>query len=133
MNMSKLPLLSALSEKMRWHQVRQGILAENVANAETPGFAGRDLKTFNFADHMRGNSKVGLSTMTTSASHISSISTHSAAFGAQEASGFDVTPDRNGVNLEGQMMKVAGNQMDFQAATTLYTRSVRILKTALGR
>ena len=46
-----IPLFSALTEKMKWHQVRQGLLAENVANAETPGYKGRDLAAFGFAEH----------------------------------------------------------------------------------
>jgi flagellar basal body rod protein FlgB len=41
--------------------------------------------------------------------------------------------DRNAVNLEDEMLKVAANQMDFQAATTLYTRSLGLLKTAIGK
>jgi flagellar basal-body rod protein FlgB len=31
------------------------------------------------------------------------------------------------------MMKVAGNDIDYQAVTTLYTRSMRLLKIAIGR
>jgi flagellar basal-body rod protein FlgB len=31
------------------------------------------------------------------------------------------------------MMKVAANQMDYQAATQLYSRSMGLLKTAIGR
>jgi len=42
-------------------------------------------------------------------------------------------PGGNAVSLEEQMMKVAANQMDFQAATTLYRRSLGLIKTALGR
>jgi flagellar basal-body rod protein FlgB len=31
------------------------------------------------------------------------------------------------------MIKVAANQMDFQAATTLYTKSLGLLKAAIGK
>ena len=31
------------------------------------------------------------------------------------------------------MMKVAANKMDYQAATALYTRSLNLFKTALGK
>jgi flagellar basal-body rod protein FlgB len=31
------------------------------------------------------------------------------------------------------MLRVAQNQMDYQAATSLYTRSLGLLKTAIGR
>ena len=42
-------------------------------------------------------------------------------------------PAGNAVNLEDEMIKVAANQMDYQAATTLYTRSLGLLKTAIGK
>jgi flagellar basal-body rod protein FlgB len=31
------------------------------------------------------------------------------------------------------MMQVASNQMDYQAATALYSRSLGLIKTALGK
>jgi flagellar basal-body rod protein FlgB len=31
------------------------------------------------------------------------------------------------------MMKVANNQMDFQAASALYTRGLGLIKSALGK
>jgi flagellar basal-body rod protein FlgB len=31
------------------------------------------------------------------------------------------------------MLKVASNQMDYQAATSLYSRGLGLLKTAIGR
>ena len=38
-----LSLISFLKTKMKWHQARQGVLAENVANADTPGYKARDI------------------------------------------------------------------------------------------
>ena len=35
--------------------------------------------------------------------------------------------------LEEQMMKVAQNQMDYQAATTLYSKSISLLRMAIGQ
>ena len=46
---------------------------------------------------------------------------------------FEVRPTGNAVTLEDEMMKVAANQMDYQAATTLYARSLGLLKTAIGK
>ena len=42
-------------------------------------------------------------------------------------------PAGGAVNLEDEMIKVAANQMDYQTATTLYTRSVGLIKTAIGK
>ena len=33
----------------------------------------------------------------------------------------------------GSMLKVASNQMDYQAATTLYSKSLGLVKTAIGK
>ncbi len=43
MSINDLPVLSALRTRMQWHQERQRVLAENVANSDTPNFKPRDL------------------------------------------------------------------------------------------
>jgi flagellar basal-body rod protein FlgB len=128
-----IPLFSALTEKMKWHQTRQGLLAENVANAETPGYRGRDLKSFGFAEHMQDLSMAKMQTVATDPGHISVMGTDSDGFGARQLNNFEITPEGNGVTLEDEMMKVTSNQMDYQAVTAIYSRSIRIIKTALGR
>jgi flagellar basal-body rod protein FlgB len=129
----KLPLLSALTEKMKWHQARQSLLAENVANAETPGYRGRDLKAFGFEEHMRNLSTAQIATVATQPMHISVQGTDADGFGARQSNSFEITPEGNGVTLEDEMMKVASNQLDYQTITAVYTRSLRILKSALGK
>jgi flagellar basal-body rod protein FlgB len=37
------------------------------------------------------------------------------------------------VHLEDEMMKVAANQMDYQAASALYGRSLSLIKLALSK
>ena len=43
MSISDLPVLAALRTRMQWHQERQRVLSENVANSDTPNFKPRDL------------------------------------------------------------------------------------------
>ena len=129
--LGSLPLLQALTEKMRWHQSRQQVLAENIANADTPGFIERDLNPLTFDDEVKSVAQVTVAT--TSPNHIAVSSIDGTdGFGAQK-SAFEVTPSGNSVSLEDEMMKVAGNDMDYQTVTALYTRSMAILRTALGR
>ena len=130
MQIGGLSLFTALTDKMRWHQARQGVLAENVANADTPNYVERDLEAFSFGDQLK--STATLTTSTTNPMHISASSSGLGAFG-DESSPFEITPSGNGVTLEDEMMKVSGNDMDYQAVTALYTRSMRLLRTALGR
>jgi flagellar basal-body rod protein FlgB len=127
-----MPVFSALTDKMRWHQTRQGLLAENVANAETPGYRGRDLSQYNFAERSGSFSSAAVTTSVTQPMHFS-VSSSEGAFGAQRMANFEITPEGNGVTLEDEMMKVTTNLMDYQATTSLYQKSIKVLKTALGR
>ena len=133
MTFLNMPVFTALADKMRWHQTRQGLLAENVANAETPGYRGRDLAQYDLAENNGSFSSATVTTTATQPNHFSVSSSADAAFGAQRMANFEITPEGNGVTLEDEMMKVTTNLMDYQAATGLYTKSIKILKTALGR
>ena len=133
MGLMDMPVFSALTDKMRWHQTRQGLLAENVANAETPGFRGRDLKQFNFAEMSGGFSVASVTTSATQPMHFAVGGQGDSAFDAQKMANFEITPEGNGVSLEDEMMKVTTNMMDYQAATGLYQKSIKILRTAMGR
>ncbi|MBN9304024.1 MAG: flagellar basal-body rod protein FlgB [Devosia sp. 67-54] len=130
--LGSIPLLQALTDKMRWHQSRQQVLAENIANADTPGYIERDLKPLSFDDQVQSVAQVSVAR--TSPMHISvSSAGDTGGFDAARETPFEITPSGNGVTLEDEMMKVAGNDMDYQTVTALYTRSMAILRTALGR
>ena len=133
MGLMNMPVFTALTDKMRWHQTRQGLLAENVANAETPGYRGRDLAQYDYADRDAGFSSAMVTTSATQPMHFSVSSAEGSAFGAQRMANFEITPEGNGVTLEDEMMKVTTNLMDYQAATSLYQKSIKILRTAMGR
>jgi len=133
MGLINLPIFSALQDKMRWHQERQGLLAENVANAETPGYRGRDLKSFSIDEEASAFSSAQVATIATQPMHYSVGASSGTALGGQRMNSFEITPEGNGVTLEDEMMKVTTNLMDYQAATTLYQKSMKILRTALGR
>ena len=132
MEISGTNLFQALAAKMRWHQARQSVLAENVANADTPGYTERDLKPFSYGDS--GPKSVAMMTVSSS----SPMSFHIASGGGDAgfdsaADGTEVTPSGNSVTVEDEMMKVSSNDMDYQTATALYTRSIRLIRLALGK
>jgi flagellar basal-body rod protein FlgB len=131
MAISDIPILSMLRTKLHWHQERQRLLAENVANADTPEFKPSDLAPPNFDASPSGPAAVSL--LRTSPAHLASSNSAALQFALQPGRNFEVVPTGNAVSLEDEMMKVASNQMDFQAATTLYTRGLGLIKTAIGR
>ncbi|MGE3148618.1 MAG: flagellar basal body rod protein FlgB [Pseudorhodoplanes sp.] len=130
MAISSMPIFSMLRTKMHWHQERQRLLSENVANADTPGYRPHDLAPPKFDDMPRVAS---LALTRTDAGHVAGRTAGSTQFRLDESTGYRVRPAGNAVSLEDEMMKVAGNQMDYQAATTLYSRSLGLVKTALGK
>ena len=133
MAMGDLPLFSAMKQKMQWHQTRQSLLAENVANAETPGFNRRDLKAYSFKEAIGPFSTTQVSTATTNAKHLQISVSSNTGFDAQRMNSFEITPEGNSVTLEDEMMEVTANQLDYQIITTLYSRSLGLYRKALGK
>ncbi len=130
MPISEIPLFSMLRTRMQWHQERQKVLAENVANADTPNFRTRDLRALDFGSQVQAAGQVRVAS--TNPAHITGAAGNS-AFATAGNSKYDVKPAGNAVNLEEEMMKVASNQMDYQAAISLYSRSMGLFRTALGK
>jgi flagellar basal-body rod protein FlgB len=134
MSISDLPVLSALRTKMQWHQERQRVLSENVSNSDTPNFKARDLVEPKFDSAGAATGAVGSLAMTrTSASHITPAGGGGQSFGQDRKAGFQTRPAGNAVSLEEEMLKVSANQMDYAAATSLYSKSLHLLKTAIGK
>jgi flagellar basal-body rod protein FlgB len=126
-----LPLFSMLRTRMQWHQERQRLLSENVANSDTPNYRPRDLAPLQFDRMTPTLASLGLER--TETSHIASSGGTSSRFETSRSGGYEARPTGNAVNLEDEMIKVAANQMDYQAATTLYTKSLGLIKTAIGK
>ena len=133
MSINDLPVLSALRTKMQWHQERQRVLSENVSNSDTPSFRPRDLVEPKFdKTGVPAGSMGPLAMAVTSASHMTPSGAVS-SFDQNKNAGFETRPAGNAVNLEEEMMKSASNQMDYAAVTSLYSKSLHLLKTAIGK
>ena len=130
MAIADIPILSMLRTRLDWAQQRQGVLAENVANADTPQFKPRDLTPPKFDSQTRPD-PVRLAT--TESGHLPGLGDAAERFRSERKGRYDTVPSGNAVNLEEEMMKVASNQMDYQAAASLYSRSLALLKTAIGK
>ena len=134
MSITDIPTLSVLRTKMQWHQERQRVLSENVANSDTPNFKPRDLVAPKFDETGTTVDSMGpLPMVRTSAAHIAPSGSGQDDFDQNRRAGFETRPAGNAVSLEEEMMKVSANQMDYAAATQLYSKSLEILKIAIGK
>jgi flagellar basal-body rod protein FlgB len=131
MSIGDLPVMAALRTRMQWHQERQRVLAENVANSDTPNFKPRDLVEPKF-DASGFNVDGPLALTRTSAGHLTP-SGASESFDQNRNAGFETRPAGNAVSLEDEMLKVSSNQMDYAAVTSLYSHNLHLLKTAIGK
>jgi flagellar basal-body rod protein FlgB len=124
MPISDMPILTMLRTRMQWHQERQRVLAENVANAEpqttAPTTSRRPISATRCGRHL---SIFRAPTPATSPEMAAEDSHHR----------YEVRPCGNAVSHEDEMLKLAGNQMDYDAVSSLYTHSLALIKTAFGK
>jgi flagellar basal-body rod protein FlgB len=115
----------ALAEsRMRWLDARQRVLAQNVANADTPGFRPSDLRPFGQA--------VAAALAQTNARHLGP------AGGADprartERRLADRSMDGNGVALDREAIRIADTETAHALAVGLHRRFMGLFRTALGR
>jgi flagellar basal-body rod protein FlgB len=130
MALDNIPLLATLKSRLGYLTQREKLVAENVANSDTPGYAPRDLKPFTLPSEGARGSK--LATTITSSRHISSAGGggHATRFAAIVAPDGEAKLDGNQVVLEEQMMKMQEARMNYDAAIGFYQKSMSLLRMA---
>jgi len=124
-----LPILSMLRTRMQWHQQRQRVLAENIAHAATPRYKARDLVPPNFESALQSAS---FNMARTDPGHIEAIG-GSVQFAEDRNVRYETRPRGTAVSHEEEMLKLAGNQAAYDAVTSIYTHSLSLIKTAVGK
>ena len=132
MSINDLPTLSVLRTKMQWHQERQSVLSENVANSDTPNFKPRDLVEPKFEV---GSGKVdgGATTLPmarTSASHMASDGADP-SFAQNGRAGFLTRPAGNSVSLEQEMLKAGDINRDYSLNTAIVKSFHRMFMSSM--
>lgn len=94
---------SLAARKMDWAAARQKTIAENIANADTPGYVGRDVASFE--------------------DHLSSANARGAVRTEEAANSWGGSFDGNRVVLEEQMVLSRGASSDFALASRLYRKA----------
>jgi flagellar basal-body rod protein FlgB len=124
-----IPLVGMLKQRMNWHQERQSVLAQNVANADTPNYLAKDLKAPEFGP--MAEAARGVQLAATNPMHFAPR--YEAGNEAGKAKTYEITPEGNAVVLEEEVMRVSQNVIDYQMVSQLYSRGLGVLKTAIGR
>lgn len=112
-------------------RARQSVIAQNVANADTPDYLARDIQSF---DRIHAQiTQDSMAMRTTRPEHIG------AASEPPDYTSFETTPygakspNGNSVSLEDQMFRSAQVKSRHELAVGIYQKSLSILRTAVAR
>ncbi|MBI1393858.1 MAG: hypothetical protein GC152_14055 [Alphaproteobacteria bacterium] len=111
-----LKILTDASALARYAAKRQEVIAENIANVNTPGYVARDLEAF---DHVFETSDPYKAI-----TEMRPIESPSAS---------EPSPNGNTVSLQSELMRGAQNEAQHETAVAIYRKAMDILKMSLGR
>ena len=128
MSSSVSGLFDVLSQRLSWLNQKQGVIAENVANASTPGYKQLDVTPLTFGDAMK---KASIGMAVTDPRHIvppSMAGVNAKTFQSKDTA---VSLSGNSVDLEQQMAEVSKNTVDYQMMTSVYHKMLALMKISI--
>lgn len=125
MDPTDIGLFRLAEKRLNWVERRQQVLAQNIANANTPNFKARDVSPFEAS-----LAEQGVTVARTNPAHLEGF--HSAASGREQPSN-GKSPTGNTVAMEDQLGKVADTASTQELVTNLYHKYQGIFKMVLGR
>lgn len=127
MNITNIPFLSGLTSRLDFLNARTAVLAENIANADTPDYAAKDLKKPDFNALTAESAKMRVS----DPRHISvPAQTEAHAYRVQSAPDGGASLTGNSVSLETQAMKISETRQEYALAASLYRKGLAMLRLA---
>lgn len=135
MELTDLPMFGLVKRRLGWLSQRQEVISQNLANADTPKYAARDVKAFDFRDALKRTrhdpARDPISLVTTDPRHIErrGSSDSGGAFKvSDERRPYETAPDGNQVVLEEQMVKMNETQATHSMMTQLYRKHMGFFK-----
>jgi flagellar basal-body rod protein FlgB len=118
-------IFALAEQKLSWLDTRQKQLAQNIANADTPGYKPRDVQPFSSVMN-----QFDVAPARTSPLHLAGFS-EGVAGTVREAG--ETAPDGNAVSIESEMTKVAQDDTSQQLVGNLWKSYMGMFMTALGK
>ncbi len=124
--MSDIYLFGLSSRRAEWLSQRQTVIAENVANANTPGYRAKDVSAFTT---VMETTKLDLAA--SRANHL--VASAGREFGVDEGrqTPWDITHSGNSVSLEQEMLKAGEISRDYALDTSIAKAFHRMYLTTL--
>jgi flagellar basal-body rod protein FlgB len=127
--------MNAMLQKMDWIEARQKVLAQNIANADTPGYQPQDIAKPDFKMMLDSSaSKLPMRSVGMAVTDPKHITSGGASAGGSnvkpknEKKPYETSPSGNAVVLEEQLLKMNENKTDHEFITNLYEKQVQMIK-----
>lgn len=117
-------LFDVAAKQARWLSVRQSVVAGNIANVNTPGYASFDVEPF---EKVVANRTVTLAS--TAPGHVSIGNTQGIDIRRQDVP--NMLPSENSVSMEKELMKVGEVRRDFELNTAIVKAFHRMLMSTV--
>lgn len=127
MDPTSIPLFTLAEQRLAWTDRRQEVLAQNIANLDTPHFQAKDLPSFAQAL----TTVTGPALAQTEPGHLAGT-LDTGTGGLLTPRPVATGPDGNAVSLDQQLTQVANTATDQQLASTLYKKYLGLFSLALG-
>lgn len=134
MDIKNIALFQAMGAKMNYLSTRQGVIAQNIANSDTPEYRPRDLTKVDFGailQDVTGSNKIRMER--TTSGHMTPGGDIHDARNRKSRMTYEVAPADNAVIIEEQMLKASKTTMDYNLMTNLMRKNVAMIQTALGQ
>lgn len=113
------------SQRMNWLSARQKVIAENVANADTPGYRAREVSSFK--EMLQGSQPVA-GVQVTDGAHIRSNGAEAQGVRVDvDQAAWQQSLDGNSVVLEQQTIKAGEVSASYKLAANLYRKGYELL------
>lgn len=130
MDPTDIGLFRLAERRLAWVDRRQQVLAQNIANASTPGYQARDVPPFEAALAGHAGPGEGSGLVRTDPAHIVGTG---AGIAGRKLHSSGKAPDGNRVSVEEQLGRVADTASTQELVTNLYHKYQGLFRTVLGR
>ena len=130
MDLADIPLFAMLRGRLSYLTERQQVIAENVANSDTPGYAPHDLKPFSFQAQLQAQVSGPRAMAVTQPGHMTPPHASRTTATPVTTRDSETTLDGNAVVLEEEMLKMGQARGEYDAAITFYQKALNMIRTA---
>jgi flagellar basal-body rod protein FlgB len=136
MTTENITLFQALGAKMDFLNQRQRVIAQNIANADTPGYRPKDMKPVDFSSVLKNVGNTGRQNVhleSTKSGHMPPPNDVHIDDPRKQKRTYEVAPAGNAVIMEEQLLNSGRTVSDYTLMTNLLRKNMGLIGTALGR